>query len=316
MNDVLVIGASGDQGREQVQVLVQSGRRVRAASRHPKALSAALPAGAEPVFFDFKQPESLLPCLAGVDVVFINWPSASFNDPRSLFALFDQTLTVMEQAPERPRKIIFNSSLYVGEKALGFPAHDTRLRMIERLRSGPIDHVAVCPVIFMDNLLRPWALPAIQNEGVFRYPHDARLEVSWICLRDVARIMLACAGNDSLRGETLVVGGPETLRGPDVAAILSTTLGRSITFESEPTEAFAQRMGALFSRRTGQSVARTARDLARIYDWYNTSPVHPFKVDMDPTSRRLGLTLTPFSEWARAQDWSAALPVIRDEGSK
>lgn len=243
MQGVLVIGATGDQGAAQVDVLRAAGWPVVAAVRQPG--DPRIPPGVDSVFLDLHAPETLAPALAGVDTVFLNLPSASFNDPEWILQGFENFLKAAGKAAIS--RIVFNASLYVGPHETGHVAHDTRLRIIDRLFASRVDATAVCPVIFMDNLLRGWALPSLRDQQLLSYPHAPDLPVSWICLADVARIMMAVATDPAAVDQRLVVGGPEALRGEETAVALSRAWGRSIRFESLPVVQFARQMGQLFA---------------------------------------------------------------------
>lgn len=297
----VVTGASGDQGRAQVARLTSAGYRVRAAVRNPSRIAGVLPAGAEAVAFDFRDPATLDSALAGADVVFMNFPSASFNPGPELVEGFAGTLARIERTG--PDRVVFNASLYVGERPNGFTAHDTRLAMIEALARTRLSYVALCPVLFMDNLLKDWALPSIRARQVVRYPLARETRASWICLDDVAALAQAAAEVPRLSRERLVVGGPEALTGDETAAALSRALGTPCAFESLDVPTFAAEMATLFAPKTGVDAATIADALVRVYTWYNTALERPFQVDMAPVLARLPVTLTPLEDWARGQDF-------------
>ncbi len=67
---ILVTGATGNVGREVVNLLLAGGEQVVAVTRHPA--KAALPDGAHVVGGDPSRPQTLTPALRGVDAVFIS----------------------------------------------------------------------------------------------------------------------------------------------------------------------------------------------------------------------------------------------------
>src|SRR4051812_14024861 len=71
MNRILIIGGTGNVGREVLAQLTAAGVRVRALVRNP--LTADLPPHVEVVGGDLTLPESLDGCLDGVDAVFLVW---------------------------------------------------------------------------------------------------------------------------------------------------------------------------------------------------------------------------------------------------
>ena len=103
---ILVTGATGNVGREVVNLLLSGGEKVVAVTRHPATV--ALPDGAHVVGGDPSRPQT--PALRGVDAVFIS--------PR---ALGDATTEVLKLAAEQgAQRVVLLSVLTVqyggGEK--------------------------------------------------------------------------------------------------------------------------------------------------------------------------------------------------------
>ena len=299
---VLVLGASGDQGRPQVDAARLAGHAVVAGVRDTVRGAAMFGPGMSCAAIDYDSRATLLAAMQGVDAVLANFPSSSFNDGEWL-------LTAAGAIGEAARAagvqhIVFNTSLPQRDRLLGYRAHDVRFLMRERLAQAGTPLTVLCPVVFMGNLLRGWAFPHIADENRFVYPHGPDLEVSWICQEDLAALMLAAAEQPALAGRALMVGGPQALRGADVAAILSEVSGRSIEFVSQSVADFCAAMRAQLKAATEAERERMLSELERIYRWYNESPDKPFKVDMQPVLKLLPVRLTPLRDWARLQHWT------------
>src|SRR5438093_10467441 len=71
MNRILVIGGTGNVGRQVVYQLRATGARFRAMTRNPDA--AGLPPRVEVVRGDLTVPETLDRCLRDIDTVFLVW---------------------------------------------------------------------------------------------------------------------------------------------------------------------------------------------------------------------------------------------------
>ncbi len=305
---VLVLGATGDQGRAQVEAALAQGHQVRVAVRDPERAANLLPPGIEVARVELGAAdageEALARAAEGCEAILANYPSSSFNDGRWLVG----AAAAAGRAATRAGVgiIIFNTSLPQRERLMGFAAHDVRYRMRLALMEAGVPVVTLAPVVFMDNLLRGWAFPAIADEDCFRYAHRPELEVAWICQADVASLMLAAAVRPQLAGSVFRIGGPETLRGAEVARRLSAAAGRPIRFESQSVEAFCEAMRPQVQRHEPAEAAHLLEELGRIYRWYNEGPERPFSVDMAPVLEQLPVTLTPFADWAGRQLWSRA----------
>ena len=76
---ILVTGATGTVGTELVARLLGVGARVRVGLRSPQKGAALIEQGAEVVAFDFAQPQTYAPALAGVSKVFFLSPPSAFD---------------------------------------------------------------------------------------------------------------------------------------------------------------------------------------------------------------------------------------------
>lgn len=298
---VVVFGAAGDQGRVQVEALAAAGHTPVAAGREQPAGDAR-----SYRYADYDQPATVAAACHGADAVFVSFPSSSFSDATRLLAQWERFLAAVGEVA--PARLVFNASLPVFDHRTGFVAHDTRLEMLRRLRLSGLPYTAFKPAVFMDNLLR-WGRRALVEEGCLRYPHYPTTRVSWICLDDLARLMVASLERPELAGREFRIGGPEALRGPEAAAALSDalgeTLGRPIRFEAQPIDAFARELAERFAPERGTPVDAVAAELAGIYRWYNEGPERPFEVPMAAVLRELPVTLTPLASWAARQRWTA-----------
>jgi len=299
---VLILGASGDQGFPQIAAAMKAGHQVRAAARQPEKMRARWPSpDVQWVTVDYANPETMVRAMQDVDAVLANYPSSSFNAADPLVDAAEQTAVAARSAGVP--LLVFNTSLPVMDEPRGYAAHDVRLQMRKALGATDVPLICIQPVVFMDNLLRGWAFPHIADEDRFLYPHDPALQVSWLCQDDLAALMVAAAERPHLAGQRFAVGGPQPIRGDDVAAALTAAAGRTIRFESQPVEAFCASMELLMRSRLGPERTRMIEELGNIYRWYNSGIEKPFLVDMAPVLRQLPVTLTPFSNWASRQIW-------------
>lgn len=298
---VAVFGATGDQGEAQLRALRRTSHEGFAVTRRTLGEAAATFGGAGVLHADYDRPDTLRAVFASVDAAFVNLPSSSFQPSERLLSQVDRLACAAVDAGLS--LMVFNTSMVVQDAPLGFAAHDTRLALKQRLCASGVPLVVVKPVIYADNLQRAWARPDIVERGVFTYPHAESLGVQWICLDDVARLMIAALDRPQVVGSEFTVGGPEVLRGPETAERLSRALGKPIRFEALPIAQFAKRMSAVFGASGSLDPRRLENELERIYRWYNDSPAHPFQTDMTNVLKQLPIDMTSIEAWARGQRW-------------
>ena len=298
---VLVFGATGDQGAAQVRRLRVHGHEPVAARRRAgRAKGRSNPdlVNVATVHADYAQPETLAQAIetARPDAVFLTLPSTSFQAAAPLIHAAEAIAGAVAKQPE-VQTLVFNASMIVKDRPLGFAAHDARYEMRRRIMANA-PAISIEPVIYLDNLLRGWAAPSIFQEDVVCYPHTETLDVSWIAQEDAADLMIAAMTRPALAGRSFTVGGREAVRGPELARRLGAAIERPLRFESEPVDAFALRMASLFEGVASLERERLAGELKRIYAWYNTSPERPFCVDMAPVLETLPVALTSIEAWA------------------
>ena len=82
MNRILIIGATGNVGRQILAQLPATGGQVRALMRNPDA--ADLPPEVETVRGDLTLPDTLDECLDGIDAVFLVWCASAASAPPAM----------------------------------------------------------------------------------------------------------------------------------------------------------------------------------------------------------------------------------------
>jgi uncharacterized protein YbjT (DUF2867 family) len=194
--------------------------------------------------------------------------------------------------------IVFNTSMLIPDEPQGIPSNEDRREMRRLLREPGVPVISIEPVVFLNNLLEGWALPPIRDENRVVYCHPLDLDVSWICLHDVAQLMIAAMERPELAGRNFSVGGPETVRLPDLTKKLSRGWGRELDYKSQTLPDFCDNISQTMQGR-GLDVDSIVDDMFRSYTFYYESPTHPFKIDMGPVLKELPVTLTPIEEWAR-----------------
>ena len=301
MNDaghqtVTVFSASGRPGQAQVRQLRRAGYRVRAITRQPDAVREP---DVEIVPADLEDPPSLPRACEGADAVFFTSPSFTQAAKAA-----DHCRRLGEAARDAGvRRVVYNTTSWHPEEPIGVPSMDWSYEKTAALRATGVPLTVVRPSLFMDNLLTRWVKPYLLEDGEFSYPHRPDLEVSWICLDDVARLMIATLASDDFAGETLDVGGPETLRPTEVARLLGDVLGRPVVYRQITPREFGERMYEVFKDVSGLDRETYVSDLEKHYLFKNET--NPFRVDMGPVLERIPIRLTPMREWLPQQDWHA-----------
>ena len=307
INKVMVLGATGDQGLPLMDQLMAAGYSVTAAARRPDVFRGTRFAAVGVVSAELDDEESLVRAFAGQDALAMHLP---FEFDRTRASAFGQRIA---SAARRAglSKIIFHTSCYVADRDLGLSAHDGRRDIENHIEASGVPFVVIRSAVFMDNMIRVWTKPAIVEKGVFAYPAGETLRISWICLDDVAAYMVCALGEDVLKADRVLVGGPEALTGAEVAQRLSVAAGRPVRFESLSPDEYASKMSMLVTGSAEVQPHSMYDRMAQFYRWYNAQPVSPLAIDLAPALTKLPIRPTTLAEWAARKDWTTAT----DEGA-
>jgi|TARA_B110000305_G_scaffold24460_1_gene22351 NAD(P)H dehydrogenase (quinone) len=299
VNKILVYGATGDQGLPLIDELLKNGYKVRAASRNPDDFNAYNPSDVEAVKADLFDIESLRNVSKDIDGIAMNLP---FVFDKEIAKTWGENIT-KAGSDEGVKKIVFNTSCYVAPNDNGLAAHDGRRAIEKAMEESGMEYVVIRSMVFMDNLTRFWSKPSITNNNIFAYPCSSELKISWVCLEDVAKFMVASLSSSSMKADKIYVGGPEILLGKDVAEKFSKVLGREIIFKSLEPQNFA---GAMSKLVTGSEIYEDQSiygGMAAFYSWYNQQNPSPLAVDMNLLYKSLNVNPTYFEDWIKKHNW-------------
>jgi uncharacterized protein YbjT (DUF2867 family) len=219
MNRVLVIGATGNVGRQVVSQLTTTGTPVRAMTRNPDA--AHLPPQVEVMRGDLSFPETLERCLGGIDTVFLVWTAP----PLAVAPAWDR---IAKQA----RRIVFLSApLKTPHPLFQQPnPHRVMVEKIEQLiRTSDLEWTFLRPGMFAANALRWWA-SQIRGGDVVRWPY-AEVLTAPIHERDIAAVAVRALCENGHAGAEYVLTGPESLTHAEQVSTIGRAIGRSLRLE-------------------------------------------------------------------------------------
>lgn len=231
---ILVTGATGRVGRHVVQQLVARGADVRVLSRDPA--KADVPSGVEVVKGDLLDIDSLRAAFSGVNTLFLL--NAVTGDE------FTQALITLNIARESGVDRVVYLSVINADRFVNVPHFAVKFgaeRMIEQMGFSA---TVLRPSYFIDNDLT--IKDVILNHGVYPMPIGSK-GVAMVDTRDIAEIAaIELIRREQAPGklpiETINLVGPDTLTGPDVAAIWSDVLGRPIAYGGDDPTGFEQNL--------------------------------------------------------------------------
>jgi len=226
MSRILVIGATGNIGRQVVLQLAANDQAVRALTRKPEA--ACLPPQVEVVQGDLSSPESLDGCLDGIDAVFLVWtaPPAAFGP-------------ALEQIAKHARRIVYLSAPLKTPHPFFQQPNPSRMQteQIERMiEASALDWTFLRPGMLAGNS-RLWWARQIRAGDVIRWPYLA-VPTAPIDERDIAAVAVRALCDDGHAQAEYVLTGPQSLTQFEQLSTIGRVLGRSLPIEEiSPDEA-------------------------------------------------------------------------------
>jgi uncharacterized protein YbjT (DUF2867 family) len=269
---ILMMGATGNVGREVVRALARGGRPVRAMSRSPDA--ASWPAGVESVAGDLNHPDSVDNALTGAGSVFM---LAGYPDPPGLLARM--------KAAGVNRVVLLSS----GAVAHGdLDNYVVRFNVVSEaaVRDCGLAWTVLRPSGFMSNALR-WR-PQLKAGNTIREPF-ADEQVAVIDPFDIGAVAARALTDDGHDGRSYRLTGPRAMLPAERVAVLADVLGRDLRFEAHADEQVRREMS--------ESMAAPLVDA--FFEFSRGGTYRDDKVDA-AAPLVLGRPLRTFRDWAQA----------------
>lgn len=224
---ILVIGATGNIGHTLVRLLAEKGEMVKAATRHPHTYTAQT--GVEAAAFDFDQPESYAPALAGVDRVFAIPKNADPEAQKTLNPFIDAAKAA------GVKHVVLSTAMGVDQAP---PDLGYRQAELHLMQSG-LAYTILRPNWFMQNFNPGFILPMIQQGGAIYLPAgDA--PVSFIDTHDIAAVAAKVLTEPGHTSQEYTLTGGAALTYAEAAALISKAAGREIRYVSVPDQAMRE----------------------------------------------------------------------------
>jgi uncharacterized protein YbjT (DUF2867 family) len=226
---ILVIGGRSKVGAALIGELLGRGEQVRALVR-AGAPAGHLATAAEVVTGDLADEGSLVTAMAGVEKVFL------LSSPHPDAVGWHRN--AIDAARRTQVQLLVRSSILGADRespAEFISAHTTCDRYLE---DSGLPYVIVRPNLFLQNIPES-TIPAIDASGTF-YADAGEARISMVDTRDVAAVAALALTEPGYAGAHFEVTRPEALSYTDVAAKLTSVLGRRISYVGASDDAVGQ----------------------------------------------------------------------------
>ena len=267
---ILVIGGRSKIGAALIGELLGRGQQVRALVRAGEA-AGDLVEGAEAVTGDLADEGSLVTAMDGIEKVFL------LSSPHADAVSWHRN--AIDAARRTQVRLLVRSSILGADRespAEFISAHTTCDRYLE---GSGLPWVIVRPNLFLQNIPES-TIPSIDASGTF-YADAGEARISMVDTRDVAAVAAVVLTEPGHAGAHYDVTGPEALSYADVAAKLTTAVGRPISYVAAPDDAV--RHALLGAGLT----AWFANALVGLYQDYRRSGTDGYAAQVTGTIQRL-----------------------------
>lgn len=234
-----ITGITGKVGGAAARHLLSLGLPVRAVVRDAAKGRLWSDQGCEVALADMEDAEALARAFTGVAGAFVLPPSEF--DPQPGFPEARAVIAALRQALDaaRPARVVCLST--VGAQAAQPNLLSQRTLMEEALAALPLPVSFLRPAWFLENLA--WDIAQAREQGVLSsYLQPLERAVPMVATADVGRVAAQLLVQEGSVPRFVELEGPERLSQHDIAAALSTALGRPVRAEAVPRENW----GAIF----------------------------------------------------------------------
>lgn len=282
MSDVLVIGATGQQGGAVARHLLAAGTPVRALVRDTSKDTAKEleQAGATLVRGDLDDRDSLRLAFDGVESVF-NMQNG--YPPNGTEGEVRQGRNVAEAAAAAGVRHMVHSSVGGAERDSGVPHFASKFAVEKLFVEHSVPTTVVRPVFFMENFSSFLAPRLTGEEVVVRMAITAQTRLQLIAVDDIGRIVAeALADPQQYLGRSIEVAG-DALTGTELAEVFGAATGLPTRFEQQPLD----------------EVRAFSEDTALMFSWFQTAG---YQADVEALRKQFP-GLKTLADWLRAVDW-------------
>ncbi|TIU52464.1 MAG: NmrA/HSCARG family protein [Mesorhizobium sp.] len=281
--NILVTGATGQQGGAVARALLSRGHHVKGLTRKPGSEGARqlASAGAEVVAGDLAEAGSVVSAAKGVDTMFLmgNSYEAGLEEETRLGIL------AADAAKTAGVGHLIYSSVADADKNTGIPHFESKYLVERHIEQLGIPYSISAPVAFMENAVAPWSIGAL-NQGIHAFAMPPKRVLQLVSLVDIGAFVAALVERrEEVFGKRFDFAGDE-LSGEEQAKILSGAIGHPIRYQEIPIAVARQQ----------------SEDAALMFEWFDRVG---YDVDIAALHREFPeVRWHGFADWAHDFDWS------------
>jgi len=250
MKKIFITSVTGTQGGKIANSFKNAGFKVSSITRQDIDLGEC-----EFSVGDFSDTPKLASLMKNSEAVVLTLPL--IFDSESVSEITHQIITGAKA--ENVNKIIFNTSIPLGQSKTGYAAIDVKHDALNILKESGLDIITLMPTIYLDNLASPFLLPVIKDSRTIPYPIPNDIEFEWISQENLGRYCVAALEEETLIGEKILITNRDRCSKNDIAKLIGNAQKTKISYFPIPPDQFEQNLIPVL----GEYVAREIANLYR-----------------------------------------------------
>jgi uncharacterized protein YbjT (DUF2867 family) len=240
---VLVIGSTGLLGSEVVRRLRLAGKKVRALARttsKAEQVERLKESGAEVVFGDLKQPDTLKAACRGVEEIIATASSTLSRQANDSIETVDRQgyLNLIDSAAAvQVRRFVYTT---IPPKMHTSPLVQAKAEVGERLMASRMEYTLLAANYFMEVWLSPALGFDVPNGRATIYGIGDR-PIGYVSYKDVAEIAVRSLEADACKNRTIPLEGPADVTQLEVVRVFERASGRSLAMSHVGEEALVEK---------------------------------------------------------------------------
>jgi len=250
MKKIFITSVTGTQGGKIANSFKNAGFKVSSITRQDIDLGEC-----EFAVGDFSDTPKLASLMKDSEAVVLTLPL--IFDSESVSEITHQIITGAKAA--NVNKIIFNTSIPLGQSKTGYAAIDVKHDSLNILKESGLDIITLMPTIYLDNLASPFLLPVIKDSRTIPYPIPNDIEFEWISQENLGRYCVAALEEETLIGEKILITNRDRCSKNDIAKLIGNAQKTKISYVPISPDQFEQNLIPVL----GEYVAREIANLYR-----------------------------------------------------
>jgi uncharacterized protein YbjT (DUF2867 family) len=281
--EILVSGATGQQGGAVAQSLLKRGFRVRGLSRDPSQKPEGVDSRIQWVQGSLHDPKSLATALEGAHGFFlVTTPfTVAWGQPPDVEGEARAGTTALETAKRVGTPHVVLSTIRGAGQVTGptgIPHFDSKVKIERQAQALGVPTTFLRPTFFMENMFQPWTLQGLRAAGVVSVPMKPTTKIPMVAVQDIGEIAARAFEHPDRRiGTGVELAGDEKTY-PEMVASLSQRLGVPGRFVEMSDKDALQNVG---------------EDMLRMYRGFDRGG---FGIDVPALEREWDLHMTRFDD--------------------